>query len=210
MNQYYRWFRQDELVRGCIVTNAYFACMSQGFETVLEPTKTQKLSDQEKERLLKDYAYVKSRIDELNKGVNLDQTLFISQVKRSIYGKCGFEIVEDEDLIPERLLPLESTSPKPKLNDFWELTGFEYKGKSDFYQPEEVLYFINLALEADYEGLSDIEPVMDVCNTRHDILRKDLPEIGMSLWAPFLFIRADTTGLSISDDHSRRTRDPRI
>jgi len=107
--------------------------MSQGFETVLEPAEPQRLSEQEKERLLKDYAYVKSETDELNKEVNLDQTLFISQVKRSIYGKCGFEIVVDEDLVPERLLPLESTSLKPKLNDSWELTGFEYKGKSDFY-----------------------------------------------------------------------------
>jgi len=199
MNQYYRWFRQDELVRGCIVTNAYFACMSQGFETVLEPAEPQKLSEQEKEKLLKDYAYIKSEIDELNKQTNLDQTLFIAQTKRSIYGKCGFEIVVDKDLAPERLLPLESTSLKPKLNDSWELTGFEYKGKSDFYQTEEVLYFINLALEADYEGLSDIEPILDVCNTRHEILRKDLPEISMSLWAPFLFIRADTTGLSRND-----------
>jgi len=196
MNQYYRWFRQDELVRGCIVANAFFACMSQGFETVLEPAEPQELSEQEKEKLLEDHAYVKSEIDELNKRVNLDQTLFIAEVKRSIYGKCGFEIVVDEDLIPESLLSLESVSLKPKLNESWELTGFEYKGKSDFYQPEEVLYFTNLGLEADYEGLSDIEPIIDVCKTRHEILRKDLPEISMSLWAPFLFIQADTTGLS--------------
>jgi len=67
MNQYYRWFRQDELVRGCIVTNAYFACMSQGFETVLEPAEPQRLSEQEKEKLLKDYTYVESEIDEMNK-----------------------------------------------------------------------------------------------------------------------------------------------
>jgi len=76
-NQYYRWFRQDELVRGCIVTNAYFACMSQGFETVLEPAETQNLSNQKKERLLKDYAYVKSEIDELNKQASMDKILSI-------------------------------------------------------------------------------------------------------------------------------------
>jgi len=39
-------------------------------------------------------------------------------VKRIIYGKSGFEIVVDKDPIPERLLPLESTSLKPKLTDY--------------------------------------------------------------------------------------------
>jgi len=139
MNQYYRWFRQNELVRGCTVTNAFFACMSQGFETVLEPGEPQELSDQEKEKLLEDHVYVKAKIDELNKRANLDQVLFIAQAKRSIYGKCGFEIVVDKDLVPEKLLLIESTSLKPKLNDYWELTAFEYKGKSHFYLPEEAL-----------------------------------------------------------------------
>jgi len=196
MNKYYRWFRQDELVRGCIVVNAFFACMSHGFETVLEPSQPQKLAKEDRRRLLDDYAYVKTEIDASNKQVNLDQILFIAQVKNSIYSKCGFEIVVDENLVPQRLLPLESTSLKPKLNDYWELTGFEYKGKSDFYQPEEVLYFVNLALEADYEGLSDLEPILDICNTRHNILREDIQEISRNLWAPFLFLEADTSGLS--------------
>lgn len=199
MNKNYRWFRQDELVRKCLVTNAFYACLTKGYETVLEPVD-QSLKDQEKERLLEDYAYVKTKIDECNKRVNMDWTLFVAQVKRSIYGKAGFEIVLDpNNLLPYRLIPLESDKLKPNLSQDWELTGFEYKGKDGFYDPGEVLYFTNLGLEADYEGLSDIEGIRDLCNARNQTFTKDIPEIVMSLWAPFLLLQADTSGLSKTD-----------
>jgi len=38
MPEDYRWFRQDELVRRCVLTNTYFATMTEGFETRLEAT----------------------------------------------------------------------------------------------------------------------------------------------------------------------------
>lgn len=195
MEKHYRWFRQDELVRKCIITNAYFACMTKGYETILEATDPN-LSDEQKEKLLKEYGFIKERIDELNKAVNMDLILFIAQVKRSIYGKVGFEIVLDEDEKPYRLLPLQSNKLEPDINNDWELTNFKYEGRTDFYKPEEVLYFINLPLEADMEGLSDIEPVIDVCNARHNLLREDFPEITKTIWAPFILLKVDTTGLS--------------
>ncbi len=195
MDKNYRWFRQDELVRKCLVTNAFYACLTKGFETVLEPVD-QSLETQEKERLLEDYAYVKTEVDELNKKVNMDWTLFVAQVKRSIFGKAGFEIVLDPDgLLPERFIPLKSDKLKPKLDRNWELTGFEYEGRDNFYAPEEVLYFTNLGLEADYEGLSDIEGIRDICKARNHTFTKDIPEIVMTLWAPFLLLQADTSGL---------------
>lgn len=83
MNEDYRWFRQDELVRKCVVTNAYFTALSVGFETIVEPTGQNVSSE--------DYAYVKEMIDTVNRRVNLDHVLFVAQVKRSIYGRAGFE-----------------------------------------------------------------------------------------------------------------------
>lgn len=195
MEKHYRWFRQDELVRKCIITNAYFACMTKGYETILEPTDPN-LSDQEKEKLLKDYGFVKEQIDELNKTVNMDLILFIAQIKRSIFGKAGFEIVLDEDEKPSRLLPLQSDKLEPNINNDWELVKFKYEGRTDFYNPEEVLYYVNLPLEADQEGLSDIEPVVDVCIARHSLLREDFPEIAKTIWAPFVLLKVDTAGLS--------------
>ncbi len=188
MNEDYRWFRQDELVRKCIATNAYFATLTAGFNTVIEPT----IDDIDAE----DYTYIKDAVDEYNRRVNLDQTLFVAQVKRSIYGRAGFEIILNDDDSPAWLLSLQSTRLRPKLNAAWELEAYQYEGRQNFYAPDEVLYFTNLGLEADHEGLSDVEPVRDACNARHRLLREDFPEIVKSLWAPYVILEADTHGLS--------------
>ena len=190
MPEGYRWFRRDELLRKCVVTNAYFATMSAGFETVLEAT-----GDADPE----DYAFVKERVDEFNKRVNMDLILFVAQVKRSIHGKAGFEIVLDGDRDPSRLISLQSDRLKPNVSKDWRLTGFRYEGRDGFYDPEEVLYFVNLQLEADYEGLGDVEPVVNICRARYELLGENFPEIVRTLWAPYVVLRADTAGLSKED-----------
>ncbi|RJS86782.1 phage portal protein [Candidatus Bathyarchaeota archaeon] len=187
----HRWFRQDELVRRCILVNAFFSTMASGFDTVLEASRPG--VD------VADYRFVKEEIDEFNRRVNLDLTLFIAQVKRSIYGRAGFEIVLRADGSPSRLLPLRSGSLRPRLDESWNLIGFDYQGRRGFYTPDEVLYFVNLPLEADLVGLSDIEPIRAVCKARHELLREDFPEIIRSLWAPYIILRADTRGLSADE-----------
>jgi len=182
MDQDYRWFRQDELVRKCTVTNAYFATRG-GFETVLEADDPEQ------------YSYVKDKIDALNKAVNMDLALFIAQVKRSVHGKAGFEVILNEKMDPAKLLSLQSARLKPDLNEDWTLTGYTYQGRKGFYEPEEVLYFTNLELEADHMGLSDVEPIRSVCQARHELLRENFPEITRTLWAPYVILKADTSGL---------------
>jgi hypothetical protein len=184
MNQDYRWFRQDEIVRRCIVANAFFSTTAAGFETVLDS-----------EGSPGDYSYVKERIDALNRRVNMDEALFVAQVKRSVYGRAGFEVVADADGYPGRLIPLQSERLRPTLDENWTLTGYRYGGRDAFYAPEEVLYFPNLSLEADVEGLSDVEPLRGVCQARHDLLRENFPEIARTLWAPYVVLKANTSGL---------------
>jgi hypothetical protein len=182
-------------VRRCVVINALFATMSAGFETELEPTGD--LEPDAKEALVTKYGYVKEYIDALNKQVNLDQVLFVSQVKRSIYGKAGWEIILESDKGPPSwLLSLQSPKLTPKLGTDWTLQHFAYEGKETMYAPDEVLYFTNLQLENDYEGLSDVEPIVDVCHARHNLLREDFAEIVRTLWAPFCILQADTAGMS--------------
>ena len=188
MPEDYRWFRQDELVRRCVVTNAFFATMTAGFRTVLEVTGEGVDPG--------DYAYVKEGVDEVNKRVNMDLVLFVAQVKRSVHGRAGFEVVLDEDGSPSWLLSLQSGRLKPSLDEDWGLRGYGYEGRDVFYGPDEVLYFVNLPLEVDREGLSDVEPVRDVCRARHDLLRENFPEIARTLWAPYTILQADTSGLS--------------
>jgi len=187
MNEDYRWFRQDELVRKCVVTNAYFATMTAGFETVLEATGDGVAAE--------DYAYVKEGVDGLNKAVNLDLVLFVAQLKRSIYGRAGFEMVLEGNGFPAWLLSLQSAKLRPNLTEAWELTGYKYEGRDGFYSPREVLYFLNLPLEADHEGLSDVEPVRSVCRARHELLRENFPEIVRTIWAPYVILKAHTEGL---------------
>jgi len=182
MNEDYRWFRQDELVRKCIITNALFATTA-GYETIAEAEDTD------------EYSRVEEKIDELNKTVNMDLALFVAQMKRSVYGSAGFEIVLDEEEYPSQLLSLQSTLLKPDIDEDWTHTGYTYKGKKGFYTTDEVLYFTNLQLEADMLGLSDVEPVRSVCQARHEVLRENFPEIARSLWAPYVILKADTSGL---------------
>lgn len=138
MHKYYRWFHQDARIKKCILTNAYFATMTTGFETALEAT-SDKIN-------LEDYAFIKERVNEFNKNVNMDLALLVDQVKRSIYGKTGFEIVLDEDEGPARMISLQGYKLKLNVSEDWEFTAFRYEGRDGFYDPDEVLYFINLPL----------------------------------------------------------------
>lgn len=40
-----------------------------------------------------------------------------------------------------------------------------------------------------------MEPVRTVLEARYSILREDLPEIAHTLWAPYVILKADTSGL---------------
>lgn len=204
MDPNYRWFRQDELVRRCIVINSAYVTMAAGFETELEPVK-EVADEKERAAFLEQYKYVKDFVDTVNKRVNLDQVLFIAAVKCSIYGKAGFEkILESPNGAPNWLLSLQcSSSPgrklEPDVSDDWELEGFKYDGQPR-YRVEEILYFTNLELENDYKGLSDIEPVISTCKARNFLLERDFPKITERMWAPFVHMQANTEGMEESEE----------
>jgi hypothetical protein len=190
-----RWFRQDELVRRCIVINAAFASMAAGFQTQLELFKKSGNAAAD-EAALKDFEYVKEFVDAVNAKVNLDEVLFVAQIKRSIFGRAGFDIVSEPNGAPIWLLSLESLKLEPKINEVsWVLEGFKYNGE-DLYEADEVLYFTNLQLENDYLGLSDVEPIVPVCRARHYLLKDDFPQITQKLWAPYTILCADTSSMT--------------
>lgn len=191
----YRWFRQDELVRRCIVVNAAYAMMATGFETELEPL--QKMGSEEEQAFQLKYKPIKDYVDAANRIVNLDRCLFVAQVKRSVFGKSGFEIEYDSNGAPNWLLSVDSRYIKPDVNENWLLVGYKYNEEPKWKLIEDrFLYFANLDLENDREGLSEVEPVNIVCKARHNILRRDLPEITRCLWAPYAVLSADTSGMT--------------
>ena len=58
--------------------------------------------------------------------VNMDRCLFVAQVKRSIFGKSGFEIEYASDGSPSWLLSVDSQRIKPDVDENWKLVGYKY------------------------------------------------------------------------------------
>jgi len=198
MNKYYRWWRQDRLVRRCTNLNAFFSTIAPGFETELQATKVEDGVVIEDTEALSKYKDVKPFIDGLNTTLGMDRILFVSQIKRSVYGQMGWEIVlDDEGLYPDYLLSLQSEKLKPKVSKTFDLEGFTYGNRRKLkYQPEEVFYMTNLQLEEDYLGVSDIEPIVNTCNARNVVFWENYPEIVRTLWANADVASVDTSGMS--------------
>jgi hypothetical protein len=202
MDTNYRWFRKDRLVRRCVLVNGFFSTLAAGFDTVLQATD-KSLEESAQKALIKKYADVKVKIDDLNKKLDMDRVLFITQVKRSIFGRSGWEIImegsdDEEGTYPAWLLSLRSEKLKPKQDKkTWELQGYSYGNVRVLkYNPEDVFYVTNLQLEHDYMGLSDIEPITEACNARNEVIWENFPEIVRTLWAPVHIASADTKGMS--------------
>jgi len=197
MDKNYREYRRCSLVRRSINILASWTT-KKGFQTVLEPIEAG-MKDEEKKTFLEkpEYVDLKNEIDRINKAVNLDWIIRVAEIKRKVYGKCGFEIVLDNDEKPRRLIPLKSTELHPKLDEDWELEKFEYPTQDRAgYAPEQILYFVNEQIEGDMLGLSAIEPVLDSIQTRQKIIREDLKEAASTLWAGVAIAQVDTSGLT--------------
>lgn len=196
----YRWFRRDDLVRKCIVTNASFAVFAAGFTTELEPIDDN-LTDTQKTQIQKDYAYVKAYVDSINRRVNLDLALFIAQIKRSVFGQAAFEIITDKGGSPTRLISLGSDKIKPDgISKDWKLESLSYNGQKAYYTPEELLFFTNLQLENDYVGVSDVEPVISQCEERHILIKTAFKKIVKRLWAPYTILQANTSMMNDNEE----------
>jgi len=190
MNRYYREYRRNFLGRKAVDPLACWS-LKESFDTILEPgpaAPTDFESEEAKQAYLDHYSEVKSHADKINTSVNLDLALRIAVVKAKIYGRAAFEIEFERQgkpwtSQPTRLVPLRSTEITPDVDDGWNLTGFTYEGKRGFYTPEEILYFVNSDLDGDWEGLSDIEPVLKEAELDDKIIREDLTEAVTTLWA---------------------------
>lgn len=185
MEKHYREYRRDSLVRGCINLLGFWST-KEGFDVVIEPPI--KLGDANAEAAFrKKYEGVKAYIETINARVQFRRALRVAVVRAKIYGKAPFEVeFEGPRNEPSRLIPLPMISlwdVMPDIDTDWHLTSFTYRGQTGFYQPGEMLYFTNNGLESDYEGLSDIEPILDDLDTRTKIRREDLREAATTLWA---------------------------
>ncbi|MFH0849085.1 MAG: phage portal protein [archaeon] len=186
-------YKRNFLVRGAVDALALWS-VKEGFETVLEPGlgMTFKTENEKQAYLDKpEYRDAKSQIDQINSDVELDWNLRRAVTQTKIEGRAPFEIVFKKENapwefgnLPQRLDPLPPLQVRPNVDpDTWKLLSFHYKTQKDYFQPEELLYFVNNDLSGNLEGMSDIEPILKEAQLDSKIIREDLTEAAATLWA---------------------------
>ena len=200
MGEYYEEYLRNFLVRGAINARAFWTT-KEGSETIVEP------ADAPKAKELKEY------VDRINKTVDLDSRLRLALIKAQIWGKAGFEVEFKKQEKPwahgnepVALRSLKSSLLTPEVDlDNWKLKSFEYNGQKGFYNPEEVLYFSRNELDDDWQGRSDIEPILAETAMDDRIIREDLLEAATTLWSGIGAVlldleKAGKAGITDDDD----------
>lgn len=218
-------YKRNFLVRGAIDSLAEWTG-KEGFDTVLEPALDASFaSEEEKQAFLsrREYQEAKAYADKINKDVGMDQTIVRAITWAKIEGRSPFETVFKRpgdpwgnENPPARLNPLTPTLIKPNMDpDTWVLTSFDYGSQKDFYDPNELLYFVNSDLVDDRLGMSAIEPILAEAQLDSRIIREDLFEAATTLWAGIVVWLLDLDkckGMSneaitkLVDDHLLRLR----
>lgn len=218
-------YKKNFLVRGAIDSLAEWTG-KEGFDTVLEPALDASFaSEEEKQAFLsrREYQEAKAYVDKINKDVDMDQTLVRAVTWAKIEGRSPFEIVFKRpgdpwgnENPPVRLNPLTPTLVKPNVDpDTWALKSFDYGSQEEFYDPGDLLYFVNSDLVDDRLGMSAIEPILAEAQLDSRIIREDLFEAATTLWAGIVVWLLDLDkckGLSnetitkLVDDHLSRLK----
>jgi len=218
MNIYLREYRRNFLIRGSINTIAYWAT-KEGFETSVEPPNPEGMTDEELAKFRDEHADLKNFIDRINKKVRFPYKLRVAIIKQKIYGRAGFEIEYDNKGLPIRLLGLDSQlfiGIEPLVDTNWILRGFSFRGmgssfEQPFYKPNEALFFTNDELEDDWQGLSEIEPVLKEAQLDDKIIREDITEAATTMWAGQMVWLLDRSKLpNLSDGEVQAVMDNHI
>jgi hypothetical protein len=191
--KYWNYYVSTSVLRKCINLIAGFTARA-GFETTIKCISDD--DDPEKE----EYKAVKQKIDEVNRVVNLDNVIFVTQIKRYLYGMCGWQIVPGSKTGKiVGLQPLQTGYMTPRINKVGEFTGIEYWPAKNNFIPKEMLIFFSLDTLED--TATDMQGTSSVCSIEREIkikknLQRDLLYASRSLWAPIIIYQADTRGMT--------------
>lgn len=192
--KYYKYYESTGVLRKCVNMTANFTTRA-GFETTI------KCLDENDDPEKSEYLEVKKKIDEFNRKTNLDYTCFLTEIKKLIYGNCGWEIVLGEETDePVQLKPLRSAYMIPTVDqDTGDFLGVKYSGAKDDWIPKERLLYFNMDdLEnsaTSLLGVSSVRSIERNIKIKKN-LERDLLYAARSLWAPIVIYQADTRGLT--------------
>ena len=191
---YFEWYKATSELRKPVNLIAAFATRC-GFETTI--SCIDKEDDPERE----EYRQVKEIIDEINRRINLDNVLYVSIIKKLVYGRAGWQITTGAQTGKIMSLdPLYSPYIYPRINEATgEFLGVDYAVTgSKFIPNSRLLYFTNDTFEADessWKGISAFRSVEREVKIKKN-LQRDLLYAARSLWAPIVIYSLDTRGLT--------------
>jgi hypothetical protein len=191
--KYWNYYASTSVLRKCINLIAGFTARA-GFETTI------RCLDEDDDPEKPEYLEVKKKIDEVNRVVNMDHVIFVTQIKRYLYGMCGWQIVpgSKSGKIVD-LQPLQSGYMTPRVDKIGQFQGVEYWPAKANFIPKEMLLFFNLdTLEI---NATDMQGLSSICSIEREIkikknLQRDLLYASRSLWAPIIIYQADTRGMT--------------
>jgi hypothetical protein len=191
--KYWDYYKSTSVLRKCINLIASLSTRA-GFETTI------RCLDDKDDPKKPEYIEVKKKIDTLNHRVNMDNVLYVTQVKRHLYGNSGWQIVQGsntEQIMEVR--PLNSGYIYPRLDENGVFKGLEYSPATTGFIPKEFVLYFNLDdlehTEPDMLGVSSIRSIEREIKIKKN-LQRDLLYAARSLWAPIVIYNADTRGLT--------------
>lgn len=208
MDKHYKEYRLNSLIRSCVNIRAIMAT-NKGFKVEVSHKNPEKDAEIHVE-LQEEHAELIGHINEINKKVNADEAWRIALVNMQVHGRAGFEI--DREITggpPTGLIPLRGDVLKPEypksiagmsVGNPWQISSYEYDGKSEFFQPDDALYLPYNSLDGTRYGLSDIEAILDQSRTKTMIIREILPEALTVSWSGVAVMQIDSTDMTGAEE----------
>jgi len=194
-NDYQKYYKETSLVRQCVDLRAAFTT-AKGFHTEVE-VLDEKLDPD-------DFAWVKKVVDETNRRVDMDNVLYVSEIKREVFGFVIWEAIKTKQngkFKITRLNPLEASETTPFINEDGVLEYFKYGGQEIVLNLEDAFYMSGVTFTASPLGLSLVEPVVPSVKQQRE-LDEDVLAVAMRMWAPFIVLQVDTLNMTDADETS--------
>jgi len=194
-NDYQKYYKETSLVRQCVDLRAAFTT-AKGFHTEVE-VLDEKLDPD-------DFAWVKKVVDETNRRVDMDNVLYLSEIKREVFGFVLWEVIKTKQngkFKITRLNPLEASETTPFINEDGVLEYFKYGGQEIVLNLEDAFYMSGVTFTASPLGLSLVEPVVPSVKQQRE-LDEDVLAVAMRMWAPFIVLQVDTLNMTDADETS--------
>jgi hypothetical protein len=192
---YRKAYKQDALVRNCINMIAYFTTHRDyklSYSLLKKGSESRKNEYDEWLKIL-----AQSLVD-----ANLLQALNTGVINMKVFGVAVFYFIYKKSGVIIDFIPLEPEMIQIKQKKTWDLDYLDYNSPVSGLQtikPTDILFLINTPITRDYQGLSEVAPLIEVVETRR-ALYIDLRESAKRTWAPLVYAEVDTSGVPINKE----------